>query len=342
MGLVDGPARGKTYDAAIENYAKEQFQPYTPEELEVLKKHYTTGQMEALEAGEAAIDPKDLSVQGRLRRDSYKLPYLDDFSRIVPTIDRQPTKSTYTNSNSRWLSTEEYLAKLTEGSQAHLKPLLARTNYTEKEWEAKSPEEKKHITQEVQKSLREHQELDSLPALARDEHVWSRTSILNVGGSSSNPAVAPALGTNIPDVSGVYTSPIDPEDSGLDDDGKYQDLKRRTGMSVRDMTALTCKVLVARFVHNQTRLGKIRSVAIMAIAGNGNGRLGIGEAKSTEAAVAIQKAKLLAIGNMQPIRRYEDRTIHGDIDSKFGATIVKLQARPPGIGFESECQSTTC
>lgn len=334
MGLVDGPAEGKAYDAAynatVDQFAKEQFQPYTPEELEILKKHYSPEQMEALEAGEAAIDPKDLSVQGRLRRDPYRLPYLDDFSRIVPTIDRQPKKTVQAKPNLRWLTEEEHLLQYFEGQEGHLKPLLARANYTEEEWEAKSAEEKKHIISELQKSIQKQQKLEELPESVRAEAQFLETSMLNDGDTPTNSALAPGLGKNIPGVTGVYSTPIDPEDQGLDDDGVYQDLKRRTGMTVKQMTDLTCKILVVRYVHNQTRLGKIRSVWAMAIAGNKHGRLGIGEAKSVEHAVAIQKAKLLAIRNMQPIRRYEDRTIYGEVESKIGATIVKLQARPPG------------
>ncbi|KAK6067057.1 37s ribosomal protein s5 [Seiridium cupressi] len=340
MGLVEDPAseksyaaRNAAYEAAVDKYAKEQFQPYTPEELEVLKKHYSPEQMEALEAGEAAIDPKDLSIQGRLRRDPYKLPYLDDFSRIVPTIDRQPKTDVQPKPNARWLTDEEHLLEYFEGQEGHLKPLLARTNYTEKEWEAKSPEEKKHIMEEVRRMIKLQQEKESLPESVRATEHFLESSMLNDGNMPSNSALAPGLGKNIPGVSGVYSSPIDPEDQGLDDDGIYQDLKKRTGMSVKQMTDLTCKVLVVRFVHNQTRLGKIRSIWVMAIAGNKNGRLGIGEAKSVENGVAVQKAKLLAIRNMQPIRRYEDRTIHGNVDAKVGATIVKLQARPPGFGL---------
>ncbi|KAH6656861.1 ribosomal protein s5-like protein [Truncatella angustata] len=339
MGLVD-PAKPRTYneyradyEATVEKHAKEQFQPYTPEELEILKKHYTSEQMEALEAGEAAIDPQDLSVQGRLRKDPYRLPYLDDFSRIVPTIDRQPKKSTQPKEDAKWLTEEEHLLDFFEGQDAHIKSLLARTSFTEKEWEAKPPQEKKRIITDVVRQVRENAERQKLPESVQAAAHFFETSMLNDGNRPSASALAPSLGKDIPGVTGLYSSPIDPEDQGLDDDGIYQDLKKRTGMSVKQMKELTCKVLVVRMVHNQTRLGKIRSVWVMAIAGNKNGRLGIGEAKSVENGVAVQKAKLLAIRNMQPIRRYEDRTIHGDVTAKIGATIVKLQARPPGFGL---------
>ncbi|UKZ82076.1 hypothetical protein TrVFT333_009860 [Trichoderma virens FT-333] len=137
----------------------------------------------------------------------------------------------------------------------------------------------------------------------------------------------------VPGVEGLYKSAADPEDEGQDDDGRYQEIKRLTGMSLRDIQSIYRKVLVQRWVTNQTRLGKVRSTSIVAIAGNGNGRLGLGIAKSTEAGLAAETAQLLAIRNMKPIRRYENRTIYGNAKAKVSGTVVELFARPPGFGL---------
>ena len=132
----------------------------------------------------------------------------------------------------------------------------------------------------------------------------------------------------VPGVAGLYK--LAKEDNGGDDDGVYDEISRLTGMTLAELQGLVNKVLVTRFVHNQTRLGKVRSVSILAIAGNGNGRLGIAMAKSTEPNVAVQTAKLLAIRNMKPIRRYENRTVFGNVKAKISGTVVELFARPPG------------
>jgi len=47
-------------------------------------------------------------------------------------------------------------------------------------------------------------------------------------------------------------------------------------------------------------------------------------------------ARLAAIRNLQPIPRYEERTIFGDVKGKVSAVEVKLFARPPGFGLR--CQ----
>ncbi|KAI2634364.1 ribosomal protein S5, C-terminal domain-containing protein [Hypomontagnella submonticulosa] len=299
----------------IEEYGKTAFPRYTPEEMEVLKKRYTPEQMDALEAGEAAIDPNDLTIQGRIRRDPYRLPYLDDFSKIYPIIDKRPKNAAPPSPRARFMTNQEHAEDLTNRLQA----LIPK----DVNFENMPPEEiRKVLEQRVNFPLEEA------------KYFLEPETLVHSNGPT-NSALAPALGKKLAGVAGMYKPPIDPADQGKDDQGVYQDLKRRTGLSVANILDITTKTLVIRNVHNQTRLGKIRSTWILAIAGNGNGRLGIGEAKSVEASVARNKAKLLAIQNMQPVRRYEDRTIYGTVKGKVGGTIVQIDARPPGFGLRA-------
>ncbi|KAI1136701.1 ribosomal protein S5, C-terminal domain-containing protein [Hypoxylon sp. FL0543] len=299
----------------IEEYSKKTFPKYSPEEMEVLKKRYTPEQMAALEAGEAAIDPNDLTIQGRVRRDPYRLPYLDDFSKIYPVIDKRPQTAPPPNPKARFMTNEEHTEDLTRRLEALIPKDVNFEGMSEIE---------------IRKVLQERIDF----TMEEAKYFLEPETLVNSNGPS-NLALAPSLGKKLRGVEGRYKAPIDPADQGMDDQGIYQQLKRRTGLSVMDILDINSKVLVVRFVDNQTRLGKIRSAWVMAIAGNGNGRLGIGEAKSVELAVARQKAKLLAIQNMQPIRRYEHRTIYGSVKGKVGATIVQIDARPPGFGLRA-------
>ncbi|KAK8039246.1 37S ribosomal protein S5 [Apiospora rasikravindrae] len=321
---------GLTSPEKVQKYTEDNFQPYTPEEIEVLKKHYSSEQMEALQAGEAAIDPKDLTIQGRLRRDPYQIPYLDDFSRLAPHF-----------SKIRWLTEDEFvndIAKFAKEADAPQAKIWMEQKLNDP---TLSEEQKEWVKGQLAKVSAQAERVKSLDGKGGDAEgldLLFERSMLNDDNAPSDTSVAPSLGKDIPGISGIYQNPIDPEDQGLDDEGIYQDLKRRTGLSVREMMDLTVKILVVRMVHNQTRLGKIRSVWVLAIAGNGNGRLGIGEAKSVENGAAVQKAKLLAIRNMKPVPRYEDRTIYGSVSAKFGGTIVKLDARPPGFGLRASAR----
>lgn len=164
------------------------------------------------------------------------------------------------------------------------------------------------------------------------KYIVERNSLTGFDGGDT--ALAPTLPNKVPGVAGQYKAQMDAEDAALDPEGTYQELKSKTGLSVREIINLFnrhTKILVRRYVSNQTRLGKIRSTYVLAITGNEDGWLGMGEAKSVESETASNKAKLAAIRNMQPIRRYENRTIYGNVEAKVGGTIVQLYTRPPGM-----------
>ncbi|OHE99214.1 hypothetical protein CORC01_05495 [Colletotrichum orchidophilum] len=153
-----------------------------------------------------------------------------------------------------------------------------------------------------------------------------------IEGEHGNSAIAPELG-KVEGVKGLYKPPEDAEDDGLDPTGRYIKLKQATGMKISEILSILTKRVVIRSVSNQTRLGKIRSASVIVVAGNGDGRLGLGEAKSTDAQIATATATLLAIRNMKPIRRYENRTIYGNVETKISGTVVQLFSRPPGFGL---------
>lgn len=110
-------------------------------------------------------------------------------------------------------------------------------------------------------------------------------------------------------------------------------LMQMTGFSSQELSRLRVKSIISHRVVNQTRLGKIQKQYFLTVAGNGNGLLGIGEGKSEEGLEGMIQSQYRAIRNMKPIRRYEKRTIFGDVSGKSGATELELYARPPGLSF---------
>ena len=121
-----------------------------------------------------------------------------------------------------------------------------------------------------------------------------------------------------------------------DPEGVYNRLRKKTGLTLDEILDLRLKILVKHRVVNQTRLGKIQSMYYLAIAGNGDGRLGIGEAKGIEDEEVMNNARIAAILSMQPIPRYEKRTIYGEVEGKVSAVQVKLMARPPGESLSNQ------
>ncbi|EFZ02290.2 ribosomal protein S5 [Metarhizium robertsii] len=381
---VKAEEMGLLNPSVLSKYRQEKFPDYTKEELELLKQKYTPEQLEALRAGEEAINTDDVIIQGRLRDDPYRPNYIEDFTVLDPRYDVKP-KVDVTPKEPEWLSHNEWvdqygskmsqmtdtktshqltramvraLRRVKESSGAELidltedelkdlendpellkKYLIEEDGKQEPDANASGPD---LLTRAQAMKLDEavdaewKKELDKLSSMTDESEVEpSNLELLADGPAGVNRAYsaeAAELG-KVPGVEGLYKSAADPEDEGQDDGGHYQEIKRLTGMTLKDIQSIYRKVLVTRWVSNQTRLGKVRSTSVVAIAGNGNGRLGLGIAKSTEAGLAAETAQLLAIRNMKPIRRYENRTIFGNVKAKVSGTVVELFSRPPGFGL---------
>jgi len=92
-------------------------------------------------------------------------------------------------------------------------------------------------------------------------------------------------------------------------------------------------ILMRRSVVQQTGKGKIRRIAFMVLVGDGNGLIGMGEGKHENGMIALKKARLAAVRNMDWVERFENRTIWTELSSKLGATQVILRPRPVGFGL---------
>ncbi|RDW62919.1 mitochondrial 37S ribosomal protein uS5m [Aspergillus mulundensis] len=303
--------KGVTLKQLSENMKPEDFKPYTKKEKAYLKKHYTPEQLAAIEAGEAAIDPKDMAEQFRIRKDPMKLMYLDDFSVVEPGIDKHVRAPESNSDYNATLKTEEdfiddfakFISEMPEKA-------------TVSDWVRFAEQNRMTIG-------KEENELNPNSSLVPDLFQPGET----IDGPSDKPH-------NYYDVSRTPNQ-VAKEDKEASEALKV--LMKNTGYSASEIASLKTKTLVRKSVVNQTRLGKIRSEYVLTVAGNGNGLLGIGEGKSQEPPDANIQAVYRAIRNMKPVPRYENRTIFGDVTGKVGAVELKLMSRPPGFGLR--CQS---
>jgi small subunit ribosomal protein S5 len=287
------------------------FKPYTNEEKAVLAKKYTPAQLRAIEAGEDAVRPEDLDRLGVVRSDSGALSYLDDLSILRTVVDRKPQYNGPIDPNTRLMTEDElgqsfveYIDKIERGSQ--------NISRDDPDYQGKQRPNRVDLEQAIYET----------PAF--------------MGTYGPLPHTPSAIAPKIPqrfsatERSGVKRMETEEERDQRDPDGVYTQLSKQTGLNLDDIMALNVKILVQHNVVNQTRLGKISSLYCLAIAGNGNGRLGLGQAKGQEQENTMILAKIAAIRNMQPIPRYEDRTIFGEVEGKVSAVEVKLSSRPPG------------
>lgn len=86
---------------------------------------------------------------------------------------------------------------------------------------------------------------------------------------------------------------------------------------------------VAKVVKGGRRFG----FAALVVAGDGRGRVGVGSGKAREVPEAIRKATEQAKRNMIRVPLREGRTLHHDINGRFGAGRVTLRAAPAGTGI---------
>jgi len=302
MGLVSGKPP-----------AREIFKPYDEEEKAILAKKYTPEQMRAIEAAEEAIDPQDLQERGVLRSDWGRLEYLDDFSEIAPTIDKRVKREGPVDPKERLMSLEEY--------RDHYKEFFTKImeeNPVPEDFDYEDPEQRAKIRPNRADMLRA---FDEVPDLIGSNGPLKDQTMLAPGVSRDFESAL-----DDPEVAKSTEEEEDPRDP----DGRYDLLRKQTGLTLDEILDYRVKILVNHRVVNQTRLGKISSQYILAIAGNGRGRLGLGEAKGQEIEETLSNARIQAIRNMQPIPRYEERTIFGEVEGKVSAVEVKLMSRPPG------------
>lgn len=353
VNLSDPEARRKFKEEALPDWDET--------DLKSLKKKYTPEQLSAVQLGEEVIDTDDLAVQGRIRNDPYAFEYLEDFSRVRPVVDKRVKTYRPVDTTAKFMTPDEFgddfvefVRHLNEKQGVSHDITYEQALHMYEEMRSKmlnsNPEDALSTTELAEAMDRVLGETDAagqgdnpeeISDLEAYKYLAERNSMTGFDGGDTS--LAPDLPDKVPGVAGLYKRQMDETDEGLDPEGRYQELKKKTGMSVSEILDIfnkNTKILVRRYVSNQTRLGKIRSTYILAMAGNGNGRLGMGEAKSVDSEISIMKAKLSAIQNMVPIRRYENRTIYGNVEAKIGGTIVQMYTRPPGM-FDSPMEHPT-
>ena len=79
--------------------------------------------------------------------------------------------------------------------------------------------------------------------------------------------------------------------------------------------------------------GRKFGFSAVVVVGDGKGRVGVGLGKAKEVMEAKQKATQEAKKNMIRVFLRDGRTIHHDVEAKFGAGKVVLRSAPPGTGI---------
>ncbi|KAL9624110.1 MAG: hypothetical protein Q9160_001632 [Pyrenula sp. 1 TL-2023] len=339
-----------------------KIEPYTKDEIKLLEERYTPAQMAAVKAGELAVDPEHLRNAQR-RQDPWSLQYLDDLSKVDAVIDN-PIRAPHSNTDPHLrLKTDEELDETLGEYVQSIEP---------NEWpdvqdsgpqrdgaaqETPDPLIQKRI-ELMQTVLTENSKEDieekagrmwdeEMKANARDEKFFDMVlnARITVGKEEAerNPRSAEAPELFVPGEETLKPKRKKKQaNKGANEEQEEEAspallrLMQMTGFNRKQISGLRVKTVYDHQVTNQTRMGKINKHYMLSIAGNSHGLIGVGEGKSEESGEARIQSQYRAIRNMQPILRYEDRTIFGDVKGKVGATELQLYNRPPGFGLR--CQ----
>lgn len=92
------------------------------------------------------------------------------------------------------------------------------------------------------------------------------------------------------------------------------------------------KVVQVNRVSKKTKGGNSRSLSVIVVVGDRNGKVGVGLGKAKDAQSAVRKASTYAKKHMIEIPLKEKRTIPHEIYTKLGAAKVLLKPAPEGRG----------
>ena len=310
----------KAEDLKLLNQASEAaFPKYDTSETSLAAKRYTPAQLAAIKAAEAVIDPRDLYTQGQDRTDPWLLPYRDDLAGVDPVKDHadkltaEDIKGRKEFRKANEVERDEAISRIATENLSKLYP---------------------NGIPEGQMSKRDQEQFEgAMEAAMTQAALDPRVSWWNKDPKVVEALADPRHSVILPDLPRIenrmarMTRRLSTEE---EEDPRQKRLLLYLNWEKKDLRNIKVKTLVTHFVTNQTRMGKIRSMYYLTIAGNSDGLLGVGEGKSVEPEEGRKQSVMAAIRNMRPVPRYENRTTYGDLEKKVGATKVRLYARPPG------------
>ena len=108
---------------------------------------------------------------------------------------------------------------------------------------------------------------------------------------------------------------------------------RQSDRAGREDTDLVDKLVHINRVAKVVKGGRRFSFAALVVVGDGRGRVGFGTGKAREVPEAIRKATERAKRTMIRVPLRDGRTLHHDMQGRYGAGKVIVRSAPPGTGI---------
>lgn len=115
--------------------------------------------------------------------------------------------------------------------------------------------------------------------------------------------------------------------------GKGRDRGEKKEGESREGGELVERLVAVNRVSKTVKGGRRMGFAAIVVVGDGRGRVGTGSGKAREVPEAIKKATDQAKRRMVRVPLRDGRTLHHDVEARFGAGRVRLRAAVPGTGI---------
>ncbi len=109
--------------------------------------------------------------------------------------------------------------------------------------------------------------------------------------------------------------------------------REHKGRDREEGSELQERLVAVNRVSKTVKGGRRMGFAAIVVVGDGRGRIGAGSGKAREVPEAIKKATDQAKRHMVRVPLRDARTLHHDIEARFGAGRVRLRAAPAGTGI---------
>ena len=110
-------------------------------------------------------------------------------------------------------------------------------------------------------------------------------------------------------------------------------MARARGGDDRSEAELIDRLVSVKRVAKVVKGGRRFAFSALVVVGDGKGRVGWGSGKAREVPDAVRKATEAARRAMIRVPLRKGRTLHHDVQGRFGAGHVILRAAPPGTGI---------
>ncbi len=109
--------------------------------------------------------------------------------------------------------------------------------------------------------------------------------------------------------------------------------REHKGRDREEGSELQERLVAVNRVSKTVKGGRRMGFAAIVVVGDGRGRIGAGAGKAREVPEAIKKATDQAKRHMVRVPLRDARTLHHDIEARFGAGRVRMRAAPAGTGI---------